>query len=205
MRKFGVVFILILSSFVAQAQFLDTLKSSFKHKPTIDFKFNSRYNIIDGDLAKIWAVKVGLDFNKKFRFGVAAHYFNDFDTVLKIDTQIVVSNFRMNFVSLYTEYVFFSKKWELSLPIQYAFGQSFNNYKLNNEFHQLNKGNFAFIEVDLDGHYRIIKYIGAGFGVGYRFMILNNNLIKKSLNSPIFTAKIKIFLGDIYRDKIRKK
>jgi hypothetical protein len=44
-----------------------------------------------------------------------------------------------------------------------------------------------------------LKWFGVGAGVGYRLMLLDNPAKKHSFNSPIYTVKLKLFVGEIIR------
>jgi hypothetical protein len=54
-------------------------------------------------------------------------------------------------------------------------------------------------EASLVGHYKILKWIGIGSGLGFQLMLKDNPAIMENFNTPVYSIKIKIFLGDIYR------
>ncbi|MCW5918764.1 MAG: hypothetical protein KIS71_03175, partial [Bacteroidetes bacterium] len=54
-------------------------------------------------------------------------------------------------------------------------------------------------EPAITGHYKLIRWVGIGFGVGYRVMLKNNKQLKDNLSSPIYILRLKIFVDEIYR------
>ena len=52
---------------------------------------------------------------------------------------------------------------------------------------------------------KIVKWVGVGFGVGYRIMLLNNPDIPDKLSSPLYVLRLKIFLDEVYRSIFPKK
>ena len=59
--------------------------------------------------------------------------------------------------------------------------------------------NIILFEPAITGHYKLIRWVGLGFGVGYRVMLKNNHQLKDNLSSPIYILRLKIFVDEIYR------
>ena len=48
--------------------------------------------------------------------------------------------------------------------------------------------------------YRLLKYFGAGFGIGYRLMVVPNQQLNEKFTSPVYIFKTRIYFQDILRD-----
>lgn len=217
--RFIFVLLFLFQVIISQAQFLDTIKACMHKKPKLVFKFDNRYSFVSNNSARIRGLKLGIDFGDKVRFGAGWHSLESsvvgeypVDSMgIIIDT--VPSFLRMSYVGFFAEYVLYrTKKWEFSIPVQFGLGNSRYDigglskmFPFMNKDQQLLKKTVLIYETNIEGHYKIIPYVGVGAGMGYRLMLINNNLISENFNSPIFIFKLKIFLGEIYRGVFRKK
>lgn len=188
--------------------FEEDIRSALKVKPNLDLRSDSRHSFINQSGVSLFGVKGGIEFNRKLRFGLG---FNILTT--KLNTNFSYTNdgvltntddARLIFyhVSPYVEYVFYKHdRWEVSIPIQLGIGNSYYTYRA--ESGQRYNSNRQFIlsyEPAITAQYKIFKYFGPGFGVGYRLMIIDNKAIKESFNSPVYIFRFKVFFGEIYRD-----
>lgn len=57
-----------------------------------------------------------------------------------------------------------------------------------------------FYEQSITAEYRVLKYLGLGFGLGYRFVVYNKTAINEKLSAPVYIARLKLYFGDIYKD-----
>jgi hypothetical protein len=62
--KYLYIFFLIFSASVTHAQFLDSIKSATKKKPSIDIRLESRHSFLRNELVKVSGVRLGLVFQK---------------------------------------------------------------------------------------------------------------------------------------------
>lgn len=207
------IFVIALISFftISFAQtgepFIDSIRVSFKHQPRIDVRADARTSFITAKPARIFGVKLGLNFNDKVQVGVGYNWLiSDIrkdrkvlinGELLRIDSRLV-----LRYVSPYIEYTYYkSPKLELSIPVMFGFG--FSRYTAANSFYKFvpdtDKRFVMFYEPYSVGLYKPIPWVGLGFGVGYRLLFFGNNSISENLNSPIYVFKIKVLLGEIYR------
>jgi len=201
----GIFFVLLLQFFVgnSNAQFLDSIKTSFNYKPTVDFRIDTRNSFITHFYARIIGIKLGLDFNKTVKVGVGYNWLSS-----EIYKQNDKNNAQLKFwyLSPYLEYTFYRKeKWELSIPVLLGFGSSFYE-RINSTGHLVitDKHFMTLYEPYMTGQYKIIPWMGLGFGVGYRLIIIGSKESYSQLSSPIYVLKIKVLLGEIYRSMTRK-
>ncbi|HYE77238.1 MAG TPA: hypothetical protein VEI97_04555, partial [bacterium] len=55
------------------------------------------------------------------------------------------------------------------------------------------------VEPTIGGHYRVFRWIGMGAGVGWREAFSVKPEYGDQLDGPIFYARAKLFLGDLYK------
>lgn len=210
MKPFQVI-ILIFFCINSFSQEIDSLPNIFKTKPKFFFKFDNRYSFVSNSFTKVTGFKFGLDYDKKLRFGAGNHrlesplskmHYIDSGGLL-IDS--VPAVLKMTYFAAFVEYVFYrNNKWEFSIPVQIGIGNSRYDYLYNETIHQKQKSIVLVYETNIEGHYKIIPYVGIGAGTGLRLMLVNNKQMEENFNSPIYILKIKVFLGEIYRAVFNK-
>lgn len=203
---------LLLNSYFSHAQLFDTIAESFNHKPKLVFKFDTRNSFITAQKAKIFGIKLGLNYNETVKLGIG---FNSLLTDIYTDVQMkyganeidTVARLSFFYVSPYFEYVFYrNKKWEHSIPIQIGFGSS--GYKYRNRAGTLIKENYepvVLYEPSMTTQYKFLSWAGIGLGLGYRVMLLKNRDTNVNFNSPIYVLKLNLFPGNLYKTISSKK
>ncbi len=172
----------------------------------IIFMLDSRSTLIQQNAARIFGIRWGAEI-EQFRFGMGLYSLSSdigkwtlrTNSVGVIDS--VYHRFHMAYTVGFLEYVVLrTKRWELSPMI--ALGPGNASVSLRRAGADPTLGNVGLIifEPSLSGHFRIIKYAGIGAGLGYRLTISNDREVNRSLTSTIYILKLKVFLGDIYRD-----
>ncbi len=184
------------------------IKEALSKRPILDLRSDSRHSFINQSGVSIFGVKGGIEYNRKLRFGLGFNILaTRLNSTIEYDYEGVIqstNDARLVFyhVSPYAEYVFYKKeRWEISIPVQFGIGTSYYTYKT--ESGQRFSDNRKFIltyEPAITAQYKILKYFGPGFGVGYRLMIVDNDAIDESFNSPVYIFRFKVFFGEIYRD-----
>lgn len=201
-----ILFLFFTAVNTANSQIIDSIKYSLHKKPSFNIKGDNRNSFILNRRARINGIKIMLTYNNNFNIGLGYNFLNS-DIYKKINNfentgDTINTKLQINTIGFFAEYVFYNeKKYQMSIPIQIEIGQS--NYKYSNK--KIYKNPIVIYETSLQGHYKIIPWIGIGLGAGYRIMLLNNKKIDTKLNSPIYIFKILIFFGDIYNDVFNKK
>lgn len=184
--------------------FEDDFKKSFKSKPQLDIKFDSRFSFIRGNDLRTSGFKIGVSFNRKFKMGLG---YNQLiiptkssiidDNGKKIDVEL-----KYIYFSPYFEYVYFSsKRWEFNLSAQVGIGSGHYQY-YNEDIQKTIRTRYSTIlsyEPAMLIDYKIIRWVGIGTGVGYRLIFYKNSDIEEHLSSPVYIVKLKIYLGEIVR------
>lgn len=187
----------------------NSIGSSEKHKIKPYFQLDSYYSFIGNRSADVIGFKAGIEWNKKWRFAAGYNQIKS-----DIVESKVLPNSELNYAindtmraQLYlsyfpvmAEYVFYDKDaWQLSAPVNLGYGRSyFQYYGLNNEKRRIFEHGVLVSELGINAQYKVIKWFGLGAGVGYRVMLLNNPAIDTKFSSPIFSFRVKLFLGAIY-------
>lgn len=187
--------------------FIDSIKSSFYNKPKLDLRVDARTSFITTKPARIFGIKLGLNFNDKVQVGVGYNWLiSDIKTDRKIvingSIELVDSRLVLQYVSPYFEYTYYnSPKLELSIPVMIGLGYS--RYTAASSFYQFvpdsKKNVVMFYEPYSVGVYKPIPFVGIGFGVGYRLLFIGNKSISENLNSAIYVFKVKLLVGVLYR------
>ncbi len=179
---------------------------SSKFITSINFNFNNRFSYSDKNLYNIFGFKVGFTMLKRHKVGLGLNYLytNIYDYKnINIDNIFyeIKSPLKYYFASAFYEPILYQDKhWELSIPFQLGIGNSYFSYWMNKEKIIYDQSTIINIESVISGHYKIFWWAGIGTGVGYNYNIKTNKWIDKNFNGFVFYTKIKIFLGDIYRN-----
>lgn len=212
MRKLFVIIIFLQISVLGYSQLMDSIKLALKSKPKISFRFDNRHSFVSTYKSKINAIKIGAEYAYVFRMGLG---YNQLISTIErqevlrndgIPFDTVTSNLKLWFLTAYTEYVFFrTKRWEFSVPLQLGAGYSKFNYVFNDEKVTNRRHFIANYEAGITGHYKLLPGLGVGAGIGYQLMLIDNPAINENFNTPIYSFKIKLFLGELYRLAFKKK
>lgn len=188
--------------------FIDTIKHSFQHRPTLDLRLDSRNSFISTRFARIFGVKAGLDFNKRVKVGLGYnHLVSEIDRDIRTTdafgvTTVQKSTLRFWYFTPYFEYAFYQKHpWEISIPVHLGIGASRYRYKNTAGDRLFTEANLVVLyEPYMVCQYRFLRYFALGAGVGFRLLMVGNGGIPENLNSPNYVIKFKVFIADFYKD-----
>lgn len=191
---------------------MDSLKYFLSQKPRIAFRFDSKTSFISNSGTSIWGVNLGLDFSKKLKTGIG-YYFLYPQLNRKINITGIVSsdslaNAKLDFRygGIFGEYVFYnSYYWDMCFTVHFGVGVSQYRYEIAARSFNTDPSIMGLYEAQISAQYRVLYWLGLGGGIGYRLMLISNNYSDESYTSPIYTTKIKIFFGDLYRKHFPKK
>ncbi|HEX5001253.1 MAG TPA: hypothetical protein VFW78_02055 [Bacteroidia bacterium] len=212
--------LLVLAGCGAQAQFnaaVDTPLVSFKNKPTPFVTYDIAGSLLGGHGATTFELRGGLDFKKKVRLSVGwAWVLSDIvdknkEVVLESGKDsIVPADLRMQFATVNAEYTFFDNdRWQITVPVSTGYGMSYYRYneRVDGVYkkQKTDKNPVAVFGPSLTVTYKLLKWVGVSAGLGYRFMIKDNDEVRQRLSSPIYTIKARIFFDEIYKSVFPKK
>ena len=99
------------------------------------------------------------------------------------------------------EYIAYRKDpWQITIPLQLGYGSSYFQYFDKDDHNRriFEHGVLVF-QPGVNAQYKLLKWVGVGAGLGYRFLLVNNPEIETKMNSPIFSIGLKIFIGEIVK------
>jgi len=183
------------------ANFENQFRKSFQTKPKLDVKLDNRFSFIKNSDVRTIGVKLGLNFNKKFKVGlglnrmllpVVKKYLNEEGFLIPVDLEYF-------YFSPYIEYVYFnSKRWEFSLSAQLGLGvASYRDINITNK--KVVSSIVLSYEPAMMIDYKIIRWFALGTGVGYRLVYYKSPGIVEKFSAPEAVIKIKIYLGEIVK------
>lgn len=188
------LFLLILP---AQAQFLDSIKTSFRYKPKPDFRIETRNSFITNFLARIAAVKAGVSFNKTLKLGIG---YNWLFSSIERKTEGASGELKFSYLTPYIEYSFHkTKKWEFSVSALVGAGIAYYDFGTNNNRVQP----VLLYEPYMTADYKIFRWLGIGFGAGYRLVFVGNRALDENFNSPIYIIDTKFNPLELLKKKTK--
>lgn len=200
-------------SFLSNAQLFDSIKVSLKKKPRPEFKFDSRHSFISADLARIYGIKAGLEYNKMFSVGVGYNWLSsNISTRGRVlnsrdEFETVEKRLRFEYITPYAQYDFYiNDPWRISILALVGVGRSYFTYSDRYSENLSSEKKWVFMyEPYMSAEYKFLKYFGVGAGVGYRLSFSVDKLSRQKLNSPIYVFKFKMYLTEFYRDNIKPR
>jgi hypothetical protein len=202
--------LLLLLATVAGEVCADSTTVNIWKKPKLFFQLDKYNSVVSGLGADVDGVKAGLEFGKKFRFGIGIYNLkSDIIEYKKLTPaqaedapgDSVKALLNMGYVPLCFEYIFYDKgNWQFGLPLHLGFGNTYFEYfdKAGNREH-IRGHSVMLADVVVSGQYKIFRWVGVGAGIGFRKMLIDNPAIERNFNSPLYNLRLKIFLGEIYR------
>jgi hypothetical protein len=191
----------------AQWQWRDSLNYSIRQKPKFYISVSTYFSFIDQDLARFTGFRMGLNYNKRLRFGIG-YYGLSSQVVNSINVEdnnvpyTTNGELKYGFLCLSAEWIFYKDQpWQFSvLPLQFGFGSAHFEY-LRVPDKQLTSTEHASVftyEPDFTAQYTIIKWIGLGASLGYRMTVVKPKGISENFNAPTFSIGVKLFVDEIY-------
>lgn len=206
-RRFIFAFILLSFPVNVSAQWSDTLKSILHGKIFPTASFDSRNSFIDNGRAHIWGIKFGVEFSDRLQGGIGYNrhdrnlrkiiYFQDeFGNV-----NAATAKLHLDYCSFYVRCVYYkTKHWKFSImPYQIGFGNSRYVYEQNGNEIVTDKRFVILYEPGISVSYKIVRWLGVGMDIGYRFMLRDNPKIPENFNSPIYSFYAIIYWGELYK------
>jgi hypothetical protein len=210
--------LLVFAVQTASAQFnaaVDTPLVSFKNKPTPFLNYDISGSLVGGKGATTSEVRGGLDFKKTVRLGIGyAWVVSDIveDKTVTLESgkdSVVPAELRMQFFTLSAEYTFFDNaRWQITMPVMVGYGTSYFrfNERVDGDYkkQKTDKNPVAIYGPSVTATYKLVKWVGISAGIGYRFMVKDNDEVRERLSSPIYSIKARIFFDEIYRSVFPK-
>jgi hypothetical protein len=179
----------------------DSLRAVFRQRITPSFKFDTRNSFITGNTAKVYGIKAGINFGKRFSVGVGYNFIGtELQESIILNDKEVRADIQMNYIAPFVEYSFYQRgPWELSSPIQLGVGNSF--LRVNDELGSrvINRDKVVLYEPGMAFEFKILNLIGVGAGFGYRIMLKNNRGIEQQFTSPVYALRVRLIFDELYK------
>ncbi len=178
----------------AQYSLSDTFRFYLKEKPSLYVSLDGRNSFVRDAPAIIDGVRFGLNYGGKIRLlaGIYDLRFPIFRTYTHApgtpQEEVRVQRNSFYYFGLTLDYVLYNQgRWKLMLPVQtgYGFGSRqertpFGDLRLDREL------TFMPLELSFSASFRILPWLSAGAGLGYRYALFSNN-ISDDFSAPIYT------------------
>lgn len=196
----------MLMPFVSLAQ-QDTNKQETKRK--FLFGFDSRSSIIDSRPSRIFGIRMGIQTKKnpRVRYGLGAYNMQKTikrsnEKVEELEQTLDTLRIDYGYLAFFYEYVWLNKNnFEVSTPFLIGAGSVDRSYfNENREQIKLPKINITVFEASVAAHYKFLPWLGLGSGFGYNVVLSRRPELSRAFNSPFYVLKVKLFLGELYRN-----
>jgi hypothetical protein len=219
------IFLALLCSFAFKSlqafDFEDSISLRKVPKNCIAFVFNldNRFSFAGSDMITIHGFRTGIKWREKHKFGVALNWIGSRNFIelapLPVGEDLSLINalpkqgrLLYGYAGIFYEYSFYQKKhWAMSVPLQFGTGKAgvdIVNPLQENEFIERKLSRFLLFEPSVNIDYKIIRFLGIGTGIGYRFAYSDQHIVQHKLTQPVYILKVKVYLGEIFRS-VRKK
>jgi hypothetical protein len=199
-KKLVGILLFSFTAFTSQCQFIDTLQSVIERKGSFVFSLDSRDSYINNNYANIFGVMAGVCFGEKLTIGGGYNALSS--PIYKtqyIDGNVVNTKLDFTYFSYFAEYTInFTKHWELDLPVLIGIGSSSYQYTLNDFTIHKDRKIIMPLEPQVTLGYNINKYVELSTQVGYRFMLINNNLLDYNFNSITYSVGLSVSPFELY-------
>ncbi len=191
----------------SQAQFMDTIRDSFRGKKSLMIRYESRNSFVDHLRTEVTAIKVGVNFGRKISLGAGYSWLTSsvFDQILIADPErgfnsYVQSRLQLGYFCISAEYVFYkSRRWQYSIPMQFGVGSAKWKYQYLTNKYEYDKTVIALYEPGVNVRFKVFSWLGIGGNVGYRLMLKNNKKLSSKFNSPLYSFGILIYWDEVAR------
>ena len=203
------IFLYLLQLKTVAQPTIDTMKWCLQQKPQPFGKLDTRHSFIYNNRVKIIGIKAGLNYGNRLHFGIG--YNQLYFPSKKLNKQIyytntdgaqdsVMAKLKLFYFSIHAEYIFHkNNRWQLSMPLQIGIGKTCYKYRLENTKYKIGEHvNFVY-EPAISIEYKVVKWLGIGADVGFRFMLTRNREINQKFNSPVYAFKLLIYYDEVFK------
>lgn len=193
----ALMMVMVFSLAKAQYNPVDTFRIYLKKQPDFYVSLDGRNSFVRDKPAVIDGLRFGFSYGGKIRLLAGLYILRDpiYRNYLYAqgtpaeEWRLQRSDFM--YLSFTCDYVVYkTNRWKLAVPVQTGFG--FGNRLEKNmagEIRQNRNLQFIPFEVSLSASYRVLPWLSAGAGLGYRYALFSN-AISADFSAPIYTYGI---------------
>jgi hypothetical protein len=196
--------ILFLAAAPVHAQLMDSIRLFVQEEPRIVAKLDIRGSFISNSRVSMWGAKVGLEHARRFQYGLGYSFlFTDVERIREVaGVGPVNTGLSMGYFTPYVDYAFYQRgPWEARIPVQMGIGRGSIHYRDAAGRRQvLQRSALLLYEPAMTIQYRFARHFGLSAGWGFRIAFRLNGDLDERITAPIYTAGVRVFLGEIWRD-----
>tara|TARA_Y100000385_G_scaffold31864_1_gene30017 strand:- start:1785 stop:2396 length:612 start_codon:yes stop_codon:yes gene_type:complete len=170
---------LFLTPILFFAQINDIIPS-LKSKPSLGFKFETKYFLLEDNVSQLRELKPYFEFNNVFRVGVGYCW-------LKKSKGRLLRFTAFNFFAEYL--INFNKYWSAEVPLDFGLGT----------IKTQDKGFYAFFEPSFIIEYKGFKQFNLGFGTGLRLTAHDKSIYEYGLTVQTLIVRVNLKFVEIYK------
>ena len=191
-------------------------KKAFWYKPKIVLGIGGHNSLVGGEKVRMTGVRLGLEFNHTWRFGIGTNRLNPPIHRLGGDEQNPIF-YRIDYgtANIFIEYIVLNnRRWEFSFPLEFGFGGTTISSRTDtNDFFVPDRGVVVRVrQLSAVGYYKVWKWLGIGASIGYRDVTAKSKIdpklaeiVTKAFDGPNWAIKTKIYVGELWRLLFKKK
>ncbi|MBL4657829.1 MAG: hypothetical protein JKX73_07495 [Flavobacteriales bacterium] len=228
MRRLPIYFALLFLSFNIHAQeAIDLTVSSgrdtivepergFWYRPKIVIGLGGHNSLVSGKKVRIGGMRFGLEFKRKWRFGMGLNYLNP--PVYSFGgTEQSPIYYRIDFAyfNIFGEYIILNnRRWEISFPLVFGGGATSISSRLDeNDLYVPDVAvGLTVRQLSAVCYYKVWKWLGIGASIGYRDVTSRSKdnpklseIVTTAFDGPNWAIKTKIYVGELFRALFKKK
>ncbi|HEU4719109.1 MAG TPA: hypothetical protein VFU15_14795 [Bacteroidia bacterium] len=192
----------------AHAQWDDTLRQIFHGSVYPSASFDTRNSFVSSRRAHVWGLKIGVAFSDRIELGIGHNFLDDhiyknvYYTSADGSMRMTEADLRLWYSGVYAKYVYYTNRnWRFSImPVQIGFGSSRYIYSDGRSELFRDKRMIAVYEPGISVSYKIVRWVGVGADLGWRYMLRDNPYIIENFNSPTYAFYVIVYWGEIYKD-----
>ena len=181
-----------------KAQFLDSLNVVFRSKSIIDARLESRYSFIRNNIISVTGVRLGVAYKRKLRIGGGLSWletnreYSFYQKNALGDLYEEKKYLKFAYICYYIDFVYYrTKRWQLSVPIQAGTGLTWFQKERGYSLRNTDRKHFLLLyEPGITAQFKLLRYVGLGGDVAFRFIMNRHKKIGEQLNSPTFSIKL---------------
>ncbi len=177
-----------------------------------DFGFDARQTLVSSARARIFGLRIGLEYRRVHRFGFGFYNLGEgvrLNSLVEVSPNIDSAAMRLSYSSIYYERVlYFGKKMEWSVTGHAAVGNISGSYRYRGTGVVQDFSRTVYpLELSSSFYYNLTYFMSVGGGLGYRYVPSAPLELQPIYNSPIAIVRVRIrvfkMVRGLFNDKVR--
>lgn len=168
----------------------------------LDFQLDNRFSSIRNRSVTIFGAKVGVSYKEMTNFGIGVSFIInpvEVDFINKQTQEQGTSTINFWYISLYNDWFILKReRWKIFITEQIGFGKPRYTREIDETIIQDANVSLVVNELSAQAHYKILPWLGAGAGGGYRHLWNKNSPLKNTFNAPILIGKLILYPEEIF-------